>query len=404
MGFFQRTGGLENGTRLGQNQRVPSFSRPVIEGAAGPPGTATRGARHKVSRQQRLPAARLRRPTRLLVARWALVICQAATVVVTWRLWEVRTSPPMLPAFGVPQVAVGLPLLISLLLVLRFPFAGAVTHSVIVIYASIADQTRMQPEVMSMTLLLIAVSGRDWLLFLGRMHLLTLWGWAGVAKLVSPEFMTDTGGWMFDGLFFQPPGAFRPYFGAVVIFFEMGAGLLGFFRDLRIFSAALAVMVHAGALLILGPWGRDWNSAIWPWNVALAVCAITLIAPWKEDWKTQLRSVPVAARGFAVVLVLSPILFYFGLADAYLTHHLYSSDTARGVVCNEEERCSSEPLRASWYKLNAPLPPEPRLFRALFEETCRPGEVLRIGQNRIGSGKPSVTLPCPSRPSPDRES
>src|SRR5262245_15652377 len=53
----------------------------------------------------------------LIVAfRWLVVGCQAATLLITWPLWQVHASPPMLPALPLPAFDLGPLLLLSLVL------------------------------------------------------------------------------------------------------------------------------------------------------------------------------------------------------------------------------------------------------------------------------------------------
>ena len=62
-----------------------------------------------------------------LVLRWFVVCTQAATIWLTWPLWQVRISPPLLPLADVYQIDFGHLLLGSLALWPRFieaRFAG----------------------------------------------------------------------------------------------------------------------------------------------------------------------------------------------------------------------------------------------------------------------------------------
>ncbi len=290
----------------------------------------------------------------------------------------------MLPAIGgLPSVDMALPLLISLAIVLRFPIGGGIVHTVLLALSFAMDQTRLQPEVVSMGVLFFATSGRRSLLYIGRAHLLTLWFWAGFSKLISPHFYTDTGPWMFDGL--PVPSLFDPvgrHFGAVVILLEMGAGLLGLFVRTRRIGVAFAIAVHLGALASIGPLGHNWNSVIWPWNVALAVAALTLIAPWTQSVKAFFVRSKWPLRLAVAFVALYPAGYYIGAVDAYLSHHLYSSDTPSAQVCDEDGECFADLVLGTLEDLNVPLPPEHRLFRAQFDGSCSPGDELRITDER----------------------
>jgi hypothetical protein len=336
---------------------------------------------------------------RLLVLRWVLVACQAATILISWPLWYTRNDPPLLPALPLPSIDMAVPLLISLALVLRYPLWGAVVHAVLLAASVGMDQTRLQPEVVSMALLLLTTTGYRNLVLVARVHLLTLWFWAGLAKLLSERFYEVRGPWLFEGLPLpEALDGLGTRFAVVVIFLELGAGIFGVPVRTRRIGAALAIAVHLGALVSLGPLGHSWNEVIWPWNIGLAVAAVTLIAPWTLSMRTELARSSWPMRLAVAFLALYPAGYYVGAADTYLSHHLYSDDTPGAVVCDRRRRCggdlSLEPIDA----VRAPLPPEHRLFRAFFDRTCEPGDLLRIRDPRrwYRTRDWESVRPCPS--------
>ena len=115
-----------------------------------------------LSRPASAPAAR---PTRgpLLILRISAVYAQAATIAITWPLWQVRhyvatadwPELPNLPALPLPQFDVGLLLFGSLLLVLIVPRWGVAVHGAMLLAAILLDQMRMQPECVSLFLLML---------------------------------------------------------------------------------------------------------------------------------------------------------------------------------------------------------------------------------------------------------
>lgn len=336
--------------------------------------------------------------------RWVLVGGQAATIAISWPVWGSGFRPPLLPALPIPAFDVGWPLLASLLLVLVSPFVGATAHAVVLGLAIAMDQTRLQPEVVSIAILLFAVSGPRPLLGVGRAHLVTLWLWAGLAKLVSPAFYSVGGPWMFRGLPLPASlDSLGDYFGPVVIALELGAGIASIPVRTRRLGAGLGVAVHLGALVSLGPLGHSWNAAIWPWNVALAVAALTLIAPWSESLRSEFAHSGRLSRAVIAFLAVFPAAFYVGGADAYLSHHLYSWDTPGAVICDRKNRCSRDLSLLVLDAVRVPLPPEHRLYRGLFDRICEPGQTLRISETRWryegGDWKPQRS--CPARAAAD---
>ena len=55
----------------------------------------------------------------------------------------------------------------------------------------------------------------------------------------------------------------------------------------------------------------------------------------------------------------------------------------------------------TWVAFRVPLPPEPRLYRAVFSEVCEPGDHLYVFPRRtrltFGLDTTVITEPCPRR-------
>jgi hypothetical protein len=339
--------------------------------------------------------------------RWLVAACEAATVLITWPLWQVRDTPPMLPLLPLPQFDLGPLLLITLVLVLVRAKLGVGLHTAVLAYAMATDQTRIQPEVVSLTLLLWATLDYAGALAIGRAHLVALWCWAGVNKLLSPDFFDSTAPWMLAGLTANPPGWLKYGFGHGVALAELATGVLALVPRTRRLAAVAALILHAGILLVLSPYGQHYNEAIWPWNVALALSGFALIAPWRgSPWRMFLET-QRALRTLIALLVVSPAGFYFGVTDAYLAHNLYSSNTASAMRCRSpapaafgvgvDRVCRGRVETDETYKaFRVPIPPEPRLYVAYFDKTCQSGEQLVIQHHRRGArGEQSSPRPCP---------
>jgi hypothetical protein len=299
------------------------------------------------------------------------------TVVITWRLWGPREYPPLLPMTALPQIHYGLLLLGSLVLVIAMPRAGIWLHLATLGVAFAADQTRLQPEVVSLAALLVAANVPGWGVTVGRAHLITMWIWAGLHKTLSVGFMTGSAQWIYAGLPFELD-ALRESSGWVIAGTELAAGLLLLAPVLRRAGVLLALGLHGMILIVLSPWNQDWNESVWPWNLALGLAALALF--WPGEARAAERAVNPRDRAvgtaIAAVLALYPLGFYLGLSDAYLSHHLYS-DAVALAYC-EPATCRSADFGDTWNALDVPLPPEPRLYRAYFFTQCRSGEQLVV--------------------------
>jgi uncharacterized membrane protein YphA (DoxX/SURF4 family) len=220
-----------------------------------------------------------------------------------------------------------------------------------------------------------------WARAIGRAHLIALWCWAGLNKLLSPDFLgaAGSGRWMARGLMDHPPGVLLDHFGYAVALTELATGVLAIVPRTRRAAAVLALALHGGILYVLSPLRHDWNEAIWPWNVALAVAGFAFFWAWRERPLRALRGLPAPALALALAILVSPALWYVGRWDAYLSHHLYSDSAPVSLRCDAAGRCqSSVEAEQAMKAFNVPVPPEPRLFRAYFNRTCAPGGLLEI--------------------------
>lgn len=310
------------------------------------------------------------------LARPALVLLQAATIVLTWELWQARTSPPPLPVVDVlPQIDLGWLLLGTLALTLFRPTMGALAHLVVLLVAVLLDQTRLQPEVVSMALILLGTTTLAYARVIARAHLVSLWLWAGLNKALSLGFMSSSAPWLYNA-FPLHVGFVKPYFGWIIIVAEISIGVLLLIPRLRVAGVVVAVALHLMGLVALV--SIRWNESVWPWNLALALAAPAFfLFRDKVSDKTAPRNKRLAAV-LAVAIGILPAGFYAGVVDAYLAHNLYTSNTARAVICRPGPVCTQREFQATWDELNVPLPPEPRLYRDYFRLVCTPDERLIV--------------------------
>ena len=329
-----------------------------------------------------------------LILRMAAVAAQASTIWITWPLWQVRhynsaqlwPQTPNLPALPLPQFDVAPWLIGSLVLVLFVPRWGVLLHGTALVWAILLDQIRMQPECISLWLLMLGSLESSGCKLLARSHLIALWFFAGFHKLISPGYYEAVVPFMLG----RAPGATVAagdvMWGALGALFEISLAVLAIVPRTRRACAVLVAPFHLTVVCWLA-FRMEWNYSVCPWNAAIAVAGFTLIWPWRTtllaDWREASR--PIKA---AVAFVLfSPLLFYVALFDPFLSHCVYTENAPHAWIefpSGDKTEISSifsneeNPAIA----LNVAIPPEHRLFEAYFSQVAEPGEKLIIEDPR----------------------
>lgn len=312
-------------------------------------------------------------------------VAQITTIRWTWDLWAERSSPPNLPVVDFIASIRWAPMLIVLCVATAIrPRWGGPAFGAALLMACLGDQTRIQPGVIAVAVLMIAPAYGDPGRAIARWHLCAMWLWAGLHKFMSPEWEDFGARFIADSL---GRSGWRGFIAAALPLFELGLGLTALIPRAWRLTAVGAVLLHVGIVVTLSPHYADWNSSVWPWNAAVAVAAPLLYRPATAGTPRPSRAVAAGA----IALVAFPALFYVGAVDAYLSHNVYTANTASAVVCRPAEAsCTGASFDATWDELNVPLPPEPRLFRQTFDITCEPGDVLWIrGRHTRFSDPPS---------------
>jgi hypothetical protein len=333
-----------------------------------------------------------RLPATDVIVRVVAAACQAATIALTWQLWESRTLPPNLPVVGfLGGIDYALPLLVMALACIVIPRVATPVFLVLLTAAVLGDQTRIQPEVISLTLLMALPMLGENGIRIARWHLTGLWLWSGLNKALSSGWSKGAAAFIASSL--HLPSA-RPLVAVALPAAEIALALTSLSRRTWPVTRWGAVAVHLGIFLTLSPLFAGWNSSVWPWNVGLAVAGFVLFNPAEAPVEKPAPYVGVAAAIFLV----TPALWYAGITDAYLSHNLYTTNTALGEICGTNGPCSDMQLN-TYSVTNVPLPPEERLYRAQFNDECTPEMVLRYtGPATVFSDPPvHKTYACPTR-------
>lgn len=299
----------------------------------------------------------------------ACVVAQAATLAITWPAWQFRTAPPNLPLFVLPQFGFGWIVAASLAAMLLWPRAGLCLNLAILTVAMVADQWRMQPQVIGIALLTLAVVEQR-ATPLVRWYLIAMWTWAGLHKFLSPDWCGHSTWNLVEELRLNPHVWQKPFaYGAASAEVLLGACAVVRPR----WAAVGCLLLHLGIAVLLSPWLLDWNRSVIPWNLCTAAVGYWLL-------RNTSRLLPAAAfeRLIAVALLVSPAAFYFGWIDPSFAHALYSDNVPRALITSGDGVHEI----ARWNELEFPFPSTHRAFRDYFTQTAAAGSKLHIADPR----------------------
>lgn len=329
--------------------------------------------------------------------RWILVVCQTAVVGVTWPLWSVREFPPNLPVAWNPfgSFDVGWLLLITLIVVVARPLWGVVAHAVVLLIAMCMDQTRIQPQVTSLAILLVATLPSAGCQLVGRVHLVALWFYAGFHKLLSAGYYGEAS-MIQNGL--RPLGIELAADGRLALTMKIAAAVLEvaiavllLMPGTRRAACVVAAVLHTSILISLTV--TAWNPAVWSWNLAVVIAAFVLFWNYQRAPRAEWEASDWKWRVVVVYLLVAPLGFYFELTDTYLAHCLYSQNKLEGYAIRLRRAGESSggeviSIRQEVAReLRSPLPPERRLLKAYFMRRpgTRRGDLLQIKDIRLGA-------------------
>ena len=303
------------------------------------------------------------------------LMCMAATIVTTWSLWQNRTDPPNLPMVRLFRgVSFGPIILLSLLVALFEPRKGAVIHFLVLAIAISFDLIRCQPQIFAMPVLMLACLWRDFKT-VARWLLIAMWLWAGIHKLISPDWMGPSSWSVLDQMGFESAIDWYKGFAWVVAIMEIALALVAVLKPR--WGAVSCVAMHLGIVAML--LSMHWNFSVLYWNIANATVGFWLFWTWQKeaDPETTLRRIwPDQSwqQIVAVILLVSPAGVYIGTTPHFLAHVLYSDNMPRGMMTTSEG-----PVEVStWDTLDVPIPKLPSIMRMYFESVANRGDKLHI--------------------------
>ncbi len=325
-----------------------------------------------------LPFSRLSIRTASYAMLILAILCQLATVVITWPLWQIRHAPVNLPISPtLPAISFGWGIVASLGLATIWPRIGVVIHAVVLLVACLFDQYRLEPQFIGLAILMLGCADAQWMRIC-RWYLVAMWLWTGVHKFLSADWMGHTCWSLVSRAGFDPEPFYLP-FALGVAATEVSLGLLAWFRP-RWASYAVAP-VHLGIVVFLSPWMAGMNYSVIPWNVALAIVGGWVLHQQCAESKSisdQTNGISRLEKFVRVALILTPLGFYVGWVDRSLAHVMYSGGVPRGIITTRDGVRKVQ----GWDELAVPFPHERRLFRQYFALTAARGDKMHVSDPR----------------------
>ena len=309
------------------------------------------------------------------------VIAQAATILITWPLWQVRQEPINLPWVAqTPQFSCGIVLLGSLALVLLSPRKfGLATHLILLLAAITMDQLRCQPQVLCVAALMV---GCTWPAFrrLVIWFLISMWLWAGVHKLISPDWFGYTANFLLGPLGISDATTQIWIVGFLAVS-EIAVAIAAWWRP-RL-GAIACVLLHVGISIFLVVIG--WNVSVLPWNLCTALVGGWML--WTANGSKDPNGSSVVAslgnlflpsplwqRIIVGLMFVVPLAFYTGGVRHCFAHVLYSGNTPKAIIT----RAEGIEVPATLALLRVPFPRCPKAWRDYFQMTSAPGDKLHV--------------------------
>ena len=273
----------------------------------------------------------------------------------------------------------------------------------LVIILVIFDQSRLQPWVLQYLFLLAAVGlfyqqphdsiNKETILNTTRLIVACIYFWSGLQK-VSSQFTDVVFPWVVAPIAQVFPDFFAPFFyvaGFLVPIIEIMIGITLATRRFRILAITGAATMCLFVLWSMGPFGNNWNSVVWPWNIAML--AIVVILFWRSQDVSMSDIIWNQPSTFHIVSLilfgLLPLLSFFNYWDSYLSWSLYSGTISeatvyisadvnnrlpqpvRGIVRETDGgELYIDPATWSFQELNVPPYPEARIYRVVARKIC----------------------------------
>lgn len=279
---------------------------------------------------------------------------------------------------------------VGLLLLLLFrPVKSLATLLLICeLSACLLDQNRWQPwEYQYLFILVCYITAKNNKIFLLACQIIFIgtYFFSGINKMNSDFILS-----LWNRMILNQWAGIETYnvyalkLGYLIPISEVIGALILFSKSRKHYAVYFFISMHLFILLLLGPLGLNYNSIIWPWNVAM-----TMLLPILFINQKVLLQFLLQKEGILKIVVLCwfllPWLSLWGYWDYYLSSNLYSGVLPRMKIYMKDingRHCLSKFAKRdiasnkyiidvqnwSFKELGAPVYPQPRVYKEIARQ------------------------------------
>jgi len=294
------------------------------------------------------------------------------------------------------------------------------------VYA-LLDQNRLQPWFFIYNSFLVVLLFYNWRIdninnynsffIILQLCFAAVYVYSGLQKF-NPGFINDTYPWFVKPLANfvserQMATVYKTGYVIPLIEIFIGFGLL--VKPLRFIAIPLVIMLHLIILILMGPFGNNYNPVVWPWNIMMIVLALLLFSGKTNERFFSISHLFKQPVFYLVLLFfwILPAFNLFGKYETYLSFSLYSGNNNNGKILLSDEAYKRLPFYIrhyvhyqggqyllypkEWclYELKTPMYPEKRVFENVYNyvmvishSTEQDVKLVYIGKLKIFESRP----------------
>ncbi len=225
-----------------------------------------------------------------------------------------------------------------------------------------------------------------------RLILIGVYAWSAIQKF-NVSFITEVASGILAPIPIIGPLIAGSLFAILLMpVAELAISMGLYFERTRKAAVILAIIMHGLILLSIGPFGQNWNTVVWPWNIAMILLVFSLF--WNAKEPISLTSIMKSKHPFVLSVIafffILPALSFSGFWDSYLSFALYSGNVKNAYLIMRPEHLKIfpesvwqyadrqrdgsvklRPFHWSMEVMNVPRYPEERIFRSTLAWVCK---------------------------------